>query len=94
MILKCFQRLGTNPLAKNSLCSQEWIQLFQSSLASILDVCKSGDESKIDKIIQVMIIGIFIIYMPPQVLAAPNLQYPCINLLKQALQSTNAEVSN
>lgn len=92
-ILKSLQRLGANPLAKNSICSQKWIQLFQSSLASILDICKSGDDSKLEEIIEVMIIGIFIVHMPSQVLSAPNLQYPCINLLKQALQSSNEEVS-
>ncbi len=48
-----------------------------------------GDELKPDEITTLLAVGIFIIKAPPDVVEAPNLQYPAINLLKQSLQSHN-----
>jgi hypothetical protein len=48
-----------------------------------------GDEPKPDEITTLLAVGIFIIKAPPDVVEAPNLQYPAINLLKQSLQSHN-----
>ena len=48
-----------------------------------------GDEPKPDEITTLLAVGIFIIKAPPDVVEAPNLQYPAINLLKQSLQSQN-----
>lgn len=49
-------------------------------------------ESKIDDGLSVKLVEIFITRMPFRVLIAPNLRYPCINLLTQALQSQNESV--
>jgi hypothetical protein len=38
-------------------------------------------------------IAVFILHAPPEVVCAPNLQYPCINQFKQCLQSNNIAVS-
>jgi hypothetical protein len=38
-------------------------------------------------------IAVFVLHAPPEVVCAPNLQYPCINQFKQCLQSNNVEVS-
>ncbi|XP_074597132.1 HEAT repeat-containing protein 5B isoform X2 [Brevipalpus obovatus] len=87
-ILKCFENLGSSSLSRNPLCSSEWVELLQSCLAAILDLCKTSTvETRLDEALSVRMIGIFIIHMPLRVLSAPNLRYPCINLLTQALQS-------
>uniref|UniRef100_T1KZX8 HEAT repeat-containing protein 5B n=1 Tax=Tetranychus urticae TaxID=32264 RepID=T1KZX8_TETUR len=92
-IMESFRKLGSSPLARNKLCSTEWIELLQSSLAFVLDLCKTSSvEPRLDDGLAVTIIGIFITSTPPKVLNAPNLQYPCINLLKQTLQSTREAV--
>lgn len=41
-VLSCFKELSKSPFTKNSLCSDQWIDLLQSSLASILDLCKTS----------------------------------------------------
>ena len=38
-------------------------------------------------------IAVFVLHVPAEVVCAPNLQYPCINQLKQCLQSDNIAVS-
>lgn len=47
------------------------------------------DEPKPDEITTLMAVGIFIMRAPQEVILTPNLQYPCINLFKQSLQSNN-----
>lgn len=56
---------------------------------------RTGDdkEPKADQVTTVLAIGIFITKAPPKVVKAPNLQFPCINLLKQSLQNENEIVS-
>ena len=42
-ILNCFERLGRSSLSRNPLCSSEWVELLQSCLAAILDLCKTSE---------------------------------------------------
>ncbi|CAG2165004.1 unnamed protein product, partial [Oppiella nova] len=88
-VLSCLRSLGSSSLAKNSICGQKWTELLQSTLAVILDLCKTSDsdEPKPDEITTLLAVGIFIIKAPSDVVQVPNLQYPAINLLKQSLQS-------
>lgn len=58
----------------------------------ILFSFSGDDEPKPDEITTLLVVGIFIIKAPPDVVQAPNLRYPCINLMKQALQSDNEMV--
>lgn len=48
-----------------------------------------NEEQKQDFISTLLAIGVFAIYSPVEVLATPQLQYPIINLMTQALQSDN-----
>ena len=41
-VLSCLRSLGSSSLAKNSICSQKWIELLRSTLAVILDLCKTS----------------------------------------------------
>ncbi|CAG2115777.1 unnamed protein product, partial [Medioppia subpectinata] len=88
-VLSCLRSLSASSLAKNSICGQKWTELLQSTLAVILDLCKTSDsdEPKPDEITTLLAVGIFIVKAPSAVVQAPNLQYPAINLLKQSLQS-------
>ena len=52
-----------------------------------------SDEPKPDQITILLAVSIFIMNTPSDVIKIPNLQYPCINLLTQALQSENEFVS-
>lgn len=56
-------------------------------------VCIGDDEPKPDQVTTVLAIGVFITTAPPKVVKLPNLQFPCINLLRQSLQSENEIVS-
>ncbi|RWS17916.1 HEAT repeat-containing protein 5B-like protein [Dinothrombium tinctorium] len=94
-VLECLQKLNSSILARSSICSEKWIELLRSSLATILDVCKTivwnlrhyGEEPKPNEITAISVIEIFILKAPQKVIRVPNLQYPCINLLQQSLQS-------
>ncbi|XP_054152943.1 HEAT repeat-containing protein 5B-like isoform X2 [Oppia nitens] len=85
-VFNCLRTLSSSSLTKNSICSQKWTELLQSTLAVILDLCHT-DEPKPDDIITLIAVGIFIVKAPSDVVQVPNLQYPAINLLKQSLQS-------
>ncbi len=44
-VLNCLQSLNSSYLAKNSICGSKWIELLQSTLARILDLCKTSKSS-------------------------------------------------
>ena len=44
-VLTCLRSLGSSSLAKNSICSEKWIELLRSTLAVILDLCKTSKSS-------------------------------------------------
>lgn len=39
-------------------------------------------------------IAVFVLHASPEVVSAPNLQYPCINHFRQCIQSENVLVRN
>ena len=60
---------------------------------SILWFVLGNGEQKQDFVSTLLAIGVFAIYSPTEVLGNPQLQYPIINLMTQALQSENDLVS-
>jgi len=76
----------------NQISRSQWIQLLQSTLAKVLDICKSNDNgSRPDEITTLTLIGAFV-HAPKEVLQPPNLQFPCINLIKHFLDCNKVDV--
>uniref|UniRef100_A0A8D8UIW2 HEAT repeat-containing protein 5A n=1 Tax=Cacopsylla melanoneura TaxID=428564 RepID=A0A8D8UIW2_9HEMI len=74
---------------------QQWNSLLQSALAKMIDLAKTvaGDnETKTDEVTMMLALAVFILHVPSEVIAAPNLQYPCINHFRQCVQSDNIQV--
>jgi len=44
-VLNCLQSLNSSYFAINSICGSKWIELLQSTLARILDLCKTSKSS-------------------------------------------------
>ncbi|XP_076321914.1 HEAT repeat-containing protein 5B isoform X4 [Tachypleus tridentatus] len=85
--LQSLKSLCTSPFTRNKLCASEWLSLLQSALARILDLSKTScEDSKPDEISMLLAVAVFILSAPGEVVSTPNLQFPCINLFKQALQ--------
>ncbi|RWS31952.1 HEAT repeat-containing protein 5B-like protein, partial [Leptotrombidium deliense] len=83
--------LGTvMDMCKSSICgfSQELVNnpIHETSLG-VEKAYNESEKPRPDEITSVLVIGIFVLKSPPQVIRVPNLQYPCINLLQQSLQS-------
>ncbi|KAL5274805.1 HEATR5B family protein [Megaselia abdita] len=91
--LQCLKVLCSNKKAMDKNTKVEWEQLLQSSLASIIDVTKTvydlKDETKMDEVTMLLTISVFILNSGSNVVTIPSLQYPCINLFRQCLQSEN-----
>lgn len=89
----CLKVLVTDPYCQHEVSSTEWQMLLQSTLAKIIDFVKTGnDQSKVDEVVMMLAIAVFVSHAPPQVVTVPNLQYPCINHFRQCLQSSNPAV--
>lgn len=74
---------------------QKWNSLLQSALAKVIDLAKTvagTDETKTDEVTMMLALAVFILHIPSEVIAAPNLQYPCINYFQQCVQSENIQV--
>lgn len=65
----------------------EWCLLLQSALAKVIDLAKMPGP---DEAAPLLAIAVFILHAPSMVVAAPNLQYPCLNHFRQCLQSQDA----
>ncbi|XP_046614986.1 HEAT repeat-containing protein 5B isoform X2 [Neodiprion virginianus] len=91
--LHCLKSLMTNKYATDARSEQQWKTLLQSALAKIVDLAKTGcDETKMDEVAMMLGIAVFVLHASPEVVSAPNLQYPCINHFRQCLQSENTLV--
>ncbi|XP_055847565.1 HEAT repeat-containing protein 5B isoform X1 [Episyrphus balteatus] len=91
--LHCLKSVCTDKWASDERAATEWYKLLQSSLASILDLTKTGsEERKVDEVTMMLAIAVFILHTPTSVVAAPSLQYPCINHFRQCVQSENQTV--
>lgn len=99
-ILSCLFKLISCNLndVNDEEIQMKWIDYLQSTFAGIIDMVKSssheGDEDivKLDGVVVLKIIEVFITKSPMRAIQAPNLQFPCINLLRQLLQSTEHNV--
>lgn len=54
---------------------------------------KGNDETKMDEVAMMLGIAVFVLHASPEVVSAPNLQFPCINHFRHAFQSENLTVS-
>ena len=101
-VLDCLNKLVSCDL---TCCQEEdiqikWIDYLQSTFARIIDMVKSSSKEdnenngslKLGDDLVIKIIEIFITKCPAKAIQAPNLQFPCINLLRQSLQSKDHEV--
>ncbi|XP_046742187.1 HEAT repeat-containing protein 5B isoform X2 [Diprion similis] len=91
--LHCLKSLMTDKYATDARSEQQWKTLLQSALAKIVDLAKTGcDETKMDEVAMMLGIAVFVLHASPEVVSAPNLQYPCINHFRQCIQSENTLV--
>lgn len=80
--------LVTDKYATDERTSEDWMQLMQTALATIIDLTKTGsDETKMDEVTMMMAIAVFILHSKIDVVGLPDLQYPCINHFRQCMQS-------
>ncbi|KAF6204448.1 hypothetical protein GE061_002789 [Apolygus lucorum] len=92
--LQCLRAVASHPYSGHPDVVEQWRLLLQSTLAKIIDLGKTGGdnaegEKKLDEVAMMMCIAVFVLHSSPQVASAPNLQYPCINHLRQCLMSDN-----
>ncbi|KAG7212607.1 hypothetical protein KM043_012898 [Ampulex compressa] len=88
--LHCVKSLTTNKYARDHRSQEQWTGLLQSALAKIIDLAKTGsDETKMDEVAMMLGIAVFVLHALPDVVSAPNLQFPCINHFRHAFQSEN-----
>ncbi|KAH8281039.1 hypothetical protein KR054_007842, partial [Drosophila jambulina] len=93
--LQCLRSVCVHKWAKVEETSEEWQQLLQSSLATIVDLTKTAgdnEEKKVDEVTMLLAIAVFILHTPASVVSTPSLQYPCINHFRQCLQSEHLSV--
>ena len=100
-ILECLTKLVTCNLSscQDEDIERKWIDYLQSTFARIIDMVKSSSKAdddvneaiKLDDVLVMKIIEIFLTKCPMKAVEAPNLQFPCINLLQQSLQSQDRE---
>ncbi|KZC10298.1 HEAT repeat-containing protein 5B [Dufourea novaeangliae] len=91
--LHCMKNLTTNKYAQDHRSQEQWTSLLQSALAKIIDLAKTGnDETKMDEVAMILGIAVFVLHASPEVVSAPNLQFPCINHFRHAFQSENTMV--
>ncbi|XP_017026623.1 HEAT repeat-containing protein 5B isoform X2 [Drosophila kikkawai] len=93
--LQCLRSVCVHRWAKVEETSEEWQQLLQSSLATIVDLTKTAgdnEEKRVDEVTMLLAIAVFILHTPASVVSTPSLQYPCINHFRQCLQSEHLSV--
>lgn len=92
-VLHCLKAIATHRYCRDERCTKRWQKLLQSALAKVIDLAKTGsEETKLDEVTMMLGIAVFVLHAPPDVVTAPNLQYPCINHFRQCLQSWNTPV--
>ncbi|KAK0176436.1 hypothetical protein PV328_000569 [Microctonus aethiopoides] len=91
--LHCMKNLINDKYSRDEDTHEQWTVLLQSALAKIIDLAKSSnDETKMDEVTMMLAIAVFVLHALPEVVSAPNLQFPCINHFRQAFQSDNIMV--
>lgn len=91
--LQCLKLVCIHKYSDDKRSSNEWKQILQSSLASVMNTSKTGndeeDVGKMDNVTMLLVMSVFILNTGANVVAIPSLHYPCINHLIQCLQSDN-----
>lgn len=93
--LQCLRSVCVHRWAHHASTQEEWQQLLQSALATIIDMTKTAgdnEERKVDEVTMLLAIAVFILHTPASVVGTPSLQYPCINHFRQCLQSEHLSV--
>ncbi|XP_043289102.1 HEAT repeat-containing protein 5B isoform X2 [Venturia canescens] len=91
--LHCLKSLIVDKYSRDQRSQEEWTVLLQSALAKIIDLAKTvSSEAKMDEVTMMLGIAVFVLHALPDVVSAPNLQFPCINHFRQAIQSDNMMV--
>ncbi|KAH8419160.1 hypothetical protein KR222_006942, partial [Zaprionus bogoriensis] len=93
--LHCLRSVCVHRWAQQPSTMEDWQQLLQSALATIIDMTKTAgdnEERKVDEVTMLLAIAVFILHTPASVVATPSLQYPCINHFRQCLQSEHLSV--
>lgn len=93
--LQCLRTVCVHRWAQQTSTMEDWRQLLQSALATIIDLTKTAgdnEERKVDEVTMLLAIAVFILHTPASVVATPSLQYPCINHFRQCLQSEHLSV--
>lgn len=91
--LHLLKTIVADKYASDERTSEDWRQLMQTALGTIIDLTKTGsDETKMDEVTMMMAIAVFILHSKIDVFAVPDLQYPTINHFRQCMQSENPSV--
>ncbi|XP_058806084.1 HEAT repeat-containing protein 5B isoform X2 [Phymastichus coffea] len=91
--LHCLKNFATNKYSRDPRSQDQWTTHLQSALAKIIDLAKSGnDETKMDEVAMILGIAVFVLHALPEVVSPPNLQFPCINHFRHAIQSDNIHI--
>ena len=92
--LHCLKCLIVDKYSRDQRSQEQWTGLLQSALAKVIDLAKTGsNETKMDEITMMLGIAVFVLHALPDVVSAPNLQFPCINHFRQTMQTDNMLVS-
>ena len=92
-VLDALATLAKHSYAKDERSEEQWCNLLQSALASIIDLSKTSEEEKIsDEVVILQGISQLILNAPVCVGSPHNLQYPAINLFKVASQHSILQV--
>nr|XP_055377450.1 HEAT repeat-containing protein 5B isoform X2 [Condylostylus longicornis] len=91
--LHCLKTICIDRYASDERSEEVWKKYLQSTLASVIDLTKTGQEdTKIDEVTMMLSIAVFLLHAGSNVVSVPSLQYPCINLFRQYLQIENPTV--
>ncbi|XP_034488397.1 HEAT repeat-containing protein 5B isoform X2 [Drosophila innubila] len=93
--LQCLRSVCIHRWAQQPSTMEDWQQLLQSALATIIDMTKTAgdnEERKVDEVTMLLAIAVFILHTPASVVGTPSLQYPCINHFRQCLQSEHLSI--
>lgn len=85
--LHCLRSIATDKYVNDERASAQMRKLLQSTLASIIDLSKTSDETKVDEVTMMLGIAVFILHAPTNIASTPSLKFPSINHFQQCLQN-------
>uniref|UniRef100_A0A6A7FSQ7 HEAT repeat-containing protein 5A n=5 Tax=Hirondellea gigas TaxID=1518452 RepID=A0A6A7FSQ7_9CRUS len=92
-VYRCLAAMCSHAYARDTRSSEQWCQLLQSALATVLDNAKTCEDERI-VCESVVVRGVteFLVHAPCSVTAPHNLRYPAINLCKSAMHHADYQV--